>query len=54
MLHRNWNQHFEEPGSQQPYLDCLTQAWRREIRLFARGLEEYSNEAHLPAVAAAI
>jgi hypothetical protein len=48
------DQHFEEPESQQPYLDCLTQTWHREIRLFARQLEEYSNEAHLSAVMAAI
>ncbi len=40
--------------SQQPFLDCLTQAWHREIRLFVRRLEEYSNEAHLTAVLAAI
>jgi hypothetical protein len=33
---------FEEPKSQQP--------WHREICLFARQLEEYSNEAHLSAV----
>jgi hypothetical protein len=48
------DQHVEEPESQQPYLDCLTQVWHREIRLFARRLEEYSNEAHLSAVMAAI
>jgi hypothetical protein len=34
-------QHCEEPESQQPYLDCLTQAWHREIHLFAMQLEEY-------------
>jgi hypothetical protein len=48
------DQHFKEPESQQPYLDCLTQVWHREICLFARQLEEYSNEAHLSAVMAAI
>jgi hypothetical protein len=48
------DQHCEEQESQQPYLDCLTQAWHREIRLFATRLEEYSNEAHLSAVMAAI
>jgi hypothetical protein len=48
------DQHFEEPESQQPYLDCITQAWQSEIHLFARRLEEYSNEAHLSAVMAAI
>ena len=30
------DQHCEEPESQQPCLDCLTQAWYREIGLFAR------------------
>ncbi len=40
--------------SHQPYLDCLTQAWHRQIRLFARQLEEYSDEAHLSNVIAAI
>jgi hypothetical protein len=48
------DQHFEEPESQQLYLDCLPQVWHREIPLFARQLEEYSNEAHLSAVMAAI
>jgi hypothetical protein len=48
------DQHFEEPESQQPFFDCLTQVWHRELRLFARRLEEYSNEAHLLAVMAAI
>jgi hypothetical protein len=48
------NQHFEEPESKQPYLDCLTQVWHRETCLFARQLEEYSNEAHLSTVMTAI
>jgi hypothetical protein len=48
------DQHFEEPESQQTYLDCLTPVWHREIRLFARWLEEYSNEAHLFTVMAII
>jgi hypothetical protein len=46
------DQDFEEPESQQPYLDCLTQVWFRDIYLLARQLEEYSNEAHLSAVMA--
>jgi hypothetical protein len=29
----------EESESQQPYLDCLTQAWHRDIHLFARQME---------------
>jgi hypothetical protein len=41
------DQHFEEPESQEPYLDCLTQSWHRQIHPFARQLEEYSDEAHL-------
>jgi hypothetical protein len=48
------DQHFEEPESHQLYLDCLTQVWHRETRLFARRLEEYSDEAHLSTVMAAI
>jgi hypothetical protein len=28
------DQHFEEPESQQLYLDCLTQVWHREMGLF--------------------
>ncbi len=48
------DQHFEDQESQEPYLDCFTQVWHRQIRLFARRLEEYSNEAHLTAVMAAI
>ncbi len=46
--------HVEDPESQQQYLDCLTQVWHREISLFARRLEDYSIEAHLSAVMAAI
>jgi hypothetical protein len=48
------DQHFEEPESQQPFFDCLTQVWHREKHLFAMQLEEYSNEAHLSTVMAAI
>jgi hypothetical protein len=40
--------------SNQPYLNCLTQAWHRQIHLFARRLEEYSDKAQLSAVIAAI
>jgi hypothetical protein len=45
---------FEDPESQQQYLDCLTPIWHRDICVFARQLEEYSNEAHLSIVKAAI
>jgi hypothetical protein len=48
------DQYCEEPESQELFLDCLTPVWHRDIRLFARQLEEYSNEAHLSAVKAAI
>ncbi len=48
------DQQFEDPESQQQYLDCITQVWHREIRLLARRLEAYSNEACLSAVLAAI
>ncbi len=48
------DQHFEEPERQQPFFDFLTQYWHREIHLFARQLEDYSNEAHLSAITAAI
>jgi hypothetical protein len=41
--------HFEEPESQEPFFDCITYVWHKHIRLFARELEEYSNEAHLSA-----
>ncbi len=48
------DQHFEEPESQEPYLDCLMQVWHRQKSLFARQLEEYINEAHLTTVMIAI
>ncbi len=46
--------HFEEPESQQPIFDCITQVWHQHIRLYARQLEGYSDEAHSSAVMAAI
>ncbi len=45
---------FEYPESQKLFLQCLTPVWHRDIDVFARQLEEYSNEAHLSAVLAAI
>jgi hypothetical protein len=30
------DQQFEDPESQQEYLDCIAQVWHREIRLLAR------------------
>jgi hypothetical protein len=48
------DQQLEDPESQQQNLDCLTPIWHRDIHVFARQLEEYSNEAHLSAVKAAI
>ncbi len=46
--------HVEEPESQQPFFDCITQVWHKHIRLFARELKDYSNKAHLSADTAAI
>jgi hypothetical protein len=46
--------HFEEPESQKPFFDCITQVWHQHIRLHARQLEGYSDEAHYSAVMAAI
>ncbi len=46
--------HVEEPESQQPFFDCITQVWHKHIRQFARELEDYCNEAHLSTVMAAI
>jgi hypothetical protein len=39
------DQQFEDPESQELCLQCLTPVWHRDIRVFARQLEEYSNEA---------
>ncbi len=46
--------HFEEPESQQPFFDCITQVCHQHICLYARQLEGYSDEAHYSAVMAAI
>jgi hypothetical protein len=48
------DQQFEDLESQELFLQCLTPVWHKGIRVFARQLEEYSNEAHLSAVKAAI
>jgi hypothetical protein len=48
------DQQFEDPESQQQFIQCLTPVWHRDIRVFARRFKEYSNEAHLSAVKAAI
>jgi hypothetical protein len=48
------NQHFEDQEIQQPFFDCFTQVWHQCIHLYARQLEEYSNEACLSAVMAAM
>ncbi len=48
------DQQIEDRESQELFLQCLTPIWHRDIRVFARQLEEYSNEAHLSAVMAAI
>ncbi len=46
--------HFDEPESQQPSFDCITQVWHQHIRLYARQLEGYSDEAHDSTVIAAM
>jgi hypothetical protein len=48
------DQPFEDSESQQQHLDCNTQVWHREIRCLAKWLEDYSGEAHLSAVLAAV
>ncbi len=48
------DQNFEDPESQELFLQCLTPIWHRDILVFARQFEEYSNEALLSAVKAAI
>jgi hypothetical protein len=48
------DQQFEDPESQELFLQCLTHVWLRDIRVYARQSEEYSNEAHLSTVKAAI
>ncbi len=48
------DQQFEDQESQELFLWCLTPSRHRDKRVFARWLEEYSNEAHLSAVKAAI
>jgi hypothetical protein len=48
------DQQFEDPESQQQYLDCITQVWHKEILLLAWRLEEYCNKTHLSAVLAAV
>ncbi len=48
------DQQLEDPESKQLFLQCLTLVWHRDTRVFAQRFEEYSNEAHLSAVTAAI
>jgi hypothetical protein len=48
------DQQFEDPESRELFLQCLTPVWNRDIRVFARQSEEYSNKAHSSAVKAAI
>jgi hypothetical protein len=47
------DQELEDPDSQEKFLQCLTPIWHRDIRVFTRQLEEYSDTAHLSAVLAA-
>ncbi len=48
------DQQFEDPESKQLFLQCLTPIWHRDILVFARQFKEYSDEAHLSTVKAAI
>jgi hypothetical protein len=48
------DQQFEDPVSQKLFWQCLTPVWHRDIHVFARQLEEYSNKARLSAVQAEI
>ncbi len=41
------DQQFEDPESQELFLQCLTPVWHRDIRVFTQRFEKYSNEAHL-------
>jgi hypothetical protein len=40
------DQQSEDPASQELFLQCLTPIWHRDIRVFARQLDKYSNKAH--------
>jgi hypothetical protein len=48
------DQQFEDPESQKIFLQCLTPVWHRDICVFSRQSEEYSDGAHLSTVLAAI
>jgi hypothetical protein len=48
------DQQFEDPESEQLFLQCLTPVWHRDIHVFAQQFKEYSNEAYLSTVKAAI
>jgi hypothetical protein len=55
MLHRYWRTHIlRNPRANNQFFDCITQNRHQHIHLFARQLEDYSNEANLSAVMAAI
>jgi hypothetical protein len=48
------DQQLEGPESQQQFIQCLTPIWHRDIHVFARQYKEYSDEANLSVVKAAI
>ncbi len=48
------DQELEDPESKQLSLQCLTPVWHRDTPVIAQRFKEYSNEAHLSTVMAAI
>jgi hypothetical protein len=47
-------QHIEKQKNSQLYFECLIPIWHKDIFIPERQSEDYSNEAHLSAIAAAI
>ena len=47
-------QHIEKQKNSQLYFECLIPIWHKDIFIPERQSEDYSNEAHLCAIAAAI
>jgi hypothetical protein len=47
-------QHLEKQNNHQQFLECLLPIWHKDTFIPERVLEDYSNKAHLSAIAAAI